>query len=68
MIIFSPPSYIVSVHIAIGVSCKLMLDRFSYGKTDTMSGTYPYPSGEELKPIHKAFDHFFATFQFTEHD
>ena len=56
------------MHIAIGVSCKLMLDRFSYGKTDTMSGTYPYPSGEELKPIYKAFDHFFVTIQFTEHD
>ena len=38
------------------------------GKTDTMSGTYPYPSGEELKPIRKAFDHLFATIQFREHD
>lgn len=38
------------------------------GKTDTMSGTYPYPSGEELKPIRKAFDNLFATIQFREHD
>ena len=38
------------------------------GKTDTMSGTYPYPSGEELKPIRKAFDNLFATIRFREHD
>ena len=38
------------------------------GKTDTMSGTYPYPSGEELEPIHKAFDRLFSTIRFREHD